>query len=75
MLPALKAAGIAVPNEIVNDCDPGDKEYITNTMALQSMFLPGSLEIECEPSLRYQELQRFRRLPELDQEVEFAGFS
>lgn len=37
VLPQLQALGIAVPNEVVNDCDPGDKEYITNATALQSM--------------------------------------
>lgn len=31
----LVAAGITVPNEVVNDCDPSDKEYITNATALQ----------------------------------------
>ncbi|EJT96923.1 tartrate-resistant acid phosphatase type 5 precursor [Dacryopinax primogenitus] len=32
----LKAAGITVPNELVNDCDPGDKAYINNATALQT---------------------------------------
>lgn len=35
VLPQLKAAGIDVPNEVINDCDPGDKQYITNATALQ----------------------------------------
>ncbi|PMD47125.1 Metallo-dependent phosphatase [Hyaloscypha variabilis F] len=36
VLPTLGAAGITVPNEVVNDCDPGDKQYITNATALQT---------------------------------------
>ncbi|KAE8451773.1 hypothetical protein EG329_003230 [Mollisiaceae sp. DMI_Dod_QoI] len=35
VLPRLEAAGITAPNEVVNDCDPGDKQYITNATALQ----------------------------------------
>ncbi len=36
VLPALIAAGIEIPNEVTNDCDPGDKQYIVNATALQS---------------------------------------
>lgn len=36
VMPQLEAAGITVPNEVINDCDPGDKQYITNATALQS---------------------------------------
>ncbi|KIM96351.1 hypothetical protein OIDMADRAFT_33011 [Oidiodendron maius Zn] len=35
IMPQLEAAGITVPNEVINDCDPGDKQYITNATALQ----------------------------------------
>jgi len=31
----LQAANITIPNELVNDCDPGDKMYIVNATALQ----------------------------------------
>jgi tartrate-resistant acid phosphatase type 5 len=31
----LESANITIPNEIINDCDPGDKQYITNATALQ----------------------------------------
>lgn len=31
----LWAHGITIPNELVNDCDPGDKTYILNATALQ----------------------------------------
>jgi len=31
----LQAANITIPNELVNDCDPGDKAYIVNASALQ----------------------------------------
>ncbi|KAK9357737.1 Metallo-dependent phosphatase-like protein [Lipomyces starkeyi] len=36
VLPALKAANITIPTEVQNDCDPGDKSYITNATALQT---------------------------------------
>ncbi|KIX99671.1 uncharacterized protein Z520_04306 [Fonsecaea multimorphosa CBS 102226] len=35
VLPLLQSANITVPNEVINDCDPGDKSYITNATALQ----------------------------------------
>lgn len=35
VLPQLIAAGIEIPNEVTNDCDPGDKQYIGNATALQ----------------------------------------
>lgn len=34
-MPELQAAGIAIPNELVNDCDPGDRSYAFNATALQ----------------------------------------
>lgn len=37
-MPQLKAAGIEVPNEVINDCDPGDKQYIVNATGLQSKY-------------------------------------
>jgi len=39
-MPQLQAAGITVPNEVINDCDPGDKQFITNATALQSRLPP-----------------------------------
>jgi hypothetical protein len=36
VLPQLIAAGFTIPNEVTNDCDPGDKQYIGNATALQS---------------------------------------
>ena len=41
-MPKLEALGVTIPNEVRNDCDPGDKSYITNATALQSNFPPGS---------------------------------
>jgi len=35
VLAKLQAANITIPNELVNDCDPGDKQYIVNATALQ----------------------------------------
>ena len=35
VLPLLESAGIATSNEVINDCDPGDKSFITNATALQ----------------------------------------
>lgn len=35
ILPQLEAAGIAIPKEVQNDCDPGDRLYISNATALQ----------------------------------------
>lgn len=34
-LARLQAAGITVPNELINDCDPGDESYILQATALQ----------------------------------------
>lgn len=34
-MPVLKSAGIDIPNELVNDCDPGDRTYVVNATALQ----------------------------------------
>jgi len=31
----LQKAGITIPNELVNDCDPGDRSYSLNATALQ----------------------------------------
>ena len=35
VLPHLESVGVKPPNEVVNDCDPGDKQYITNATQLQ----------------------------------------
>ena len=35
-MPKLVAAGIAIPRELQNDCDPGDRTYINNATALQT---------------------------------------
>ncbi|KAG0699505.1 putative tartrate-resistant acid phosphatase type 5 precursor [Suillus ampliporus] len=35
VLPELQAAGLLIPNEVLNDCDPGDILYINNATALQ----------------------------------------
>jgi len=35
VLPQLEAMGVNVSGEVRNDCDPGDKQYITNATQLQ----------------------------------------
>jgi tartrate-resistant acid phosphatase type 5 len=35
ILPKLEAAGITIPREVQNDCDPGDRMYIANATAFQ----------------------------------------
>lgn len=35
VLPELEAAGVVIPNEVLNDCDPGDITYINNATVLQ----------------------------------------
>ncbi|KAH8807592.1 putative tartrate-resistant acid phosphatase type 5 precursor [Xylogone sp. PMI_703] len=35
VMPELIAANITIPNEVKNDCDPGDKQYVGNATALQ----------------------------------------
>lgn len=36
--PVLEAGKIAIPNGVMNDCDPGDRTYINNATALQGWF-------------------------------------
>ncbi|KAK9370599.1 Metallo-dependent phosphatase-like protein [Lipomyces kononenkoae] len=36
VLPQLQAANISIPTEVMNDCDPGDRTYITNATTLQT---------------------------------------
>ncbi len=35
VLPYLESLGVHPPNEVRNDCDPGDKQYITNATQMQ----------------------------------------
>ncbi|KAL1982735.1 hypothetical protein VTN96DRAFT_917 [Rasamsonia emersonii] len=35
VLPQLQKANVTIPREVQNDCDPGDRTYITNATALQ----------------------------------------
>ncbi|TKA34603.1 hypothetical protein B0A54_13747 [Friedmanniomyces endolithicus] len=35
VLPYLESLGVHSPNEVRNDCDPGDKQYITNATQMQ----------------------------------------
>ncbi|OJA14997.1 hypothetical protein AZE42_07805 [Rhizopogon vesiculosus] len=37
VLPELQAAGLTIPNEVLNDYDPGDITYINNATALQTI--------------------------------------
>ena len=46
-MPVLKNAGIAIPNELVNDCDPGDRKFVVNATALQ-MDTAQYIEQVCE---------------------------
>ena len=39
VLPKLQALNLSVPNELVNDCDPGDRSYDINATALQSKLI------------------------------------
>lgn len=34
----LQQDGFTIPKEVLNDCDPGDKAYITNATALQGEY-------------------------------------
>ncbi|KAG6807530.1 hypothetical protein H0H92_007166 [Tricholoma furcatifolium] len=34
-MPQLEAANITIPNEVINDCDAGDRTYVNNATALQ----------------------------------------
>jgi hypothetical protein len=37
-LPKLKTLNVSIPREIQNDCDAGDRSYITNATAFQSTY-------------------------------------
>jgi hypothetical protein len=39
-LPKLKADGVAIPREIQNDCDAGDRAAISNATIEESKSLP-----------------------------------
>ena len=52
VLPQLIAAGIEIPNEVTNDCDPGDKQYIGNATTLQT-----DTSAYVGQSLRFEKLQ------------------
>lgn len=75
VLPQLEAMGVNISGEVRNDCDPGDKQYITNATQLQCerphdpwskigcspmVFLSGNVRIR-RPNMCYEELQRLRK--------------